>query len=535
MFSKSRAERERLDFDVVIVGAGPAGLACAIRLKQLSPNISVCILEKGAEVGSHLISGAILEPKALDELIPSWRVKGAPVKVNVAKDRFLFLLQKLAIPLFLLPPQMLNRGNYIISLGALARWMAERAEELGVEILPGFSGEEILFDENDRVKGVATGSVDGQPGVEIHARQTIFAEGCYGFLSRQVIDKYGLERNSTPQTYGLGIKEVWQVSPEKHRLGMSTHTLGWPLGLDTYGGGFIYHLDHNRVAIGFITGLDYSNPYLSPYGEMQRMKKHPYIRSLLTGGKRIGFGARTIVEGGMQAIPELTFPGGMLIGDSAGFLNILKIKGIHTAMKSGMIAAEALSEFLVNTVHAGECLLYPELIRRSWLWKELKQARNIRPGFYAGMLVGMVHAAIEAFTGGIAPWTLKTRADYPLLKKLHLAPLIDYGAPDGEITFDRLSSVYLSGTDHTESQPGHIKLRDPKVPLEINLPLYGEPAQRYCPARVYEVVMDGAGNPEFRINAQNCVHCMACAIKDPSQNIVWMVPTGGDGPNYSNM
>lgn len=528
-------ECERLDFDIVIVGAGPAGLSCAIKLKQLSPEISVCILEKGAEIGAHSFSGAVMDTRSLDELIPLWRVKNSPVKLHAVNENFKYLTKKYALPLFA-PPEMSNRGNYIISQGAVVRWLAEYAEEAGVEIFPGFAASEVIYDDEGAVAGVATGGADDIPQVQVRARQTIFAEGCHGFLSRQVIERFKLTKNCDPQTYGLGLKELWEVPDENHVPGKIFHTLGHPLPWNTYGGGFIYHMNNNLISIGFVVGLDYSNPYLSPYGEFQRFKLHPMIRKMLNGGKRIGYGAKTLVEGGFQSVPELIFPGGLLIGDSAGFLNILKIKGIHMAMKSGILAAESLSTFLKNTEKATECFSYPEKLKTSWLWEELRKVRNIRPAFKAGLPIGLANAGFEAFTGGIAPWTFHIKQnDHECLKEIDKSFPIDYGEPDNIFTFDRTSSVYLSGTSHEEGQACHLKLEDSKIPIEKNLPLYGEPSQRYCPARVYEIIMSKSGESEFRINSQNCLHCMACTIKDPLQNIKWTLPEKGGGPNYRNM
>ncbi len=540
MPGQTRTDRESMEFDIVIVGAGPAGLSCAIRLKQLSPDLNVCVIEKGSEVGAHLLSGAILEPRALDELIPDWKEKGAPLNTPVTKDKFIFLTRSSALP-FITPPQMHNKGNYVISLGMFGRWLAEQAEGLGVEIYPGFAAAEILYGEDGAVKGVATGDMgldkDGkktdafEPGFELHAKQTVFAEGCHGSLTKMLIDHFDLRKDSDPQTYGLGIKEIWELAPDKHQAGLTLHTIGWPLDAQTYGGSFIYHFDDNLAAVGFVVGLDYSNPHLSPYEEMQRFKLHPAIRPMLEGGRRISYGARALAEGGFQSLPKLTFPGGLLIGDTAGFLNVPKIKGNHMAMKSGMVAAEALAE----NFEGAECTAYPDRLKESWLWGELKSVRNIRPGFCKGLWFGLINAAIETFTFGKLPWTLKNHADHAQLKKASETPKIDYPKPDGTITFDKMSSVFLSNTNHEENQPCHLQLKNPDVPLNVNLPEYDEPAQRYCPAGVYEIVDGDNGKPRFQINAQNCVHCKTCDIKDPSQNINWTVPQGGGGPNYSNM
>lgn len=543
MTAEARTDRESMEFDVVIVGAGPAGLSCAIRLRQHNPGLSVCIVEKGSEVGAHLLSGAVLETRALDELIPDWREMGAPVKTAVTKDRLLLLTKNRAIPMPA-PPQMHNRGNFIISLCNLSRWLGDQAESIGVEIFPGFAAAEILYDGTGAVRGIATGDVgldrDGkpsasfEPGVELLARQTIFAEGAHGSLTKQLIEKFDLRKDSDPQTYGLGVKEIWKVAPEMHREGLVVHTIGWPLDNWTYGGSFLYHMEDCQVAVGLVVGLDYENPHLSPFEEMQRFKLHPAIRPTFEGGKRVAYGARALVEGGFQSLPKLTFPGGLLIGDTAGFLNVPKIKGNHMAMKSGMVAAEALAD-LFRIGNVTEATSYPERLKRSWLWTELKKVRNIRPGFKYGLYQGLVNAAFETATFGLAPWTLKNQADYAQLKKLKDAAPIDYPRPDGTITFDRASSVWLSNTNHAEDQPCHLRLKDPAIPVDVNLPEYGEPAQNYCPAGVYEIITDDDGRPKFQINAQNCVHCKTCDIKDPSQNIIWTVPQGGDGPNYPNM
>lgn len=539
-----RDDRECMPYDVVIVGAGPSGLSCAIRLKQLNPDINVCILEKGSEVGAHILSGATIETRSLDELIPDWKDKGAPLKTQAKSDEFLLFSETGATKLPT-PPQMHNKGNYIISLGNLCRWLAEQAEGLGVEIFAGFAAAEILYNENGAVIGVATGDMgldeqgnkteNTEAGVELHARQTVFAEGCHGSLTKKLIKKYDLRANSDPQTYGLGIKELWEIKPENHKEGHITHTIGWPMDKDTYGGSWIYHMEDNMLSIGFVVGLDYKNPYLSPFEEMQRLKLHPKIKPLLEGGKRISYGARALVEGGFQSLPKLTFNGGLLIGDTAGFLNVPKIKGTHTAMKSGMLAADSLHVLLQGSDENGlECVSYTQNIKKSWLWKELKSVRNIRPGFHKGLWRGLINAAFETITGGLAPWTLKNHADHAQLDKADKHQPIDYPKPDGVITFDKLTSVQLSNTNHAEKQPCHLKLKDPSIPVEKNLPDYAEPAQRYCPAAVYEIVEEN-GQPRFQINAQNCVHCKTCDIKDPAQNIDWSVPEGGGGPNYPNM
>jgi len=545
-----RPDREVMEYDVVIIGAGPAGLSCAIRMKQLASetgrDVSVCILEKGSEVGAHLLSGAVFEPRALNELIPDWKEKGAPLKCKAKKDRFVFLTKKGSFNLPN-PPQMNNHGNYIISLGELGRWLASQAEEMGVEIFPGFAASELLYNENNAVIGIATGDMginkEGEktdmfePGVEIHARQTVLTEGCHGSLTKEAIAKYDLRANSDPQTYGLGVKEVWEIDPAKHDEGAISHTIGWPMDSKTYGGSWLYHMENNKISIGYVVGLDYENPYLSPFEEMQRFKTHPKIAKLLEGGKRIGYGARALVEGGFQSLPKLTFAGGVLAGDTAGFLNVPKIKGNHTAMKSGMIAAESIFTCLhqESTPDYGwECAHYQKNFESSWLHKELYKVRNIRPGFHKGLLFGLIHSAFQTFGGWRLPYTLKNHADHAQLKEASKSTPIDYPKPDGKLTFDRLTSVQLSNTNHAEDQPAHLKLKDASVPITINLPKYAEPAQRYCPAAVYEIIEE-AGQKKFQINAQNCVHCKTCDIKDPSQNIHWTVPQGGGGPNYSGM
>jgi electron-transferring-flavoprotein dehydrogenase len=542
------SERESMEFDVVIVGAGPSGLATGIRLKQLAneagQELSVCIIEKGSEVGAHLLSGAVFEPRALDELIPDWKEKGAPLTVPATEDRFLFLTRTKAFRLPT-PPQMHNKGNYVISLGELARWLAEQAEALGVEIYPGFAAAEVLYDEAGRVKGVATGEMgigkDGEhtanytPGMELHAKQTVFAEGCRGSLTKTLFEKFDLRNDCDPQTYSIGIKELWEIDPAKHKPGQIIHTTGWPMDNETYGGSWLYHFKDNMVSVGFVIGLDYKNPYLSPFDEMQRFKTHPAIKPIFEGGRRISYGARALSAGGFQSLPKLTMPGAVIVGDSAGFLNVPKIKGNHTAIKSGMTAAEALFEHLTAGRGGEECVSYPEKLKQTWLWDELYRARNIKPSFHWGFWAAFFYSAIDTvLLRGCAPWTLKNHADYKQLRKAAESTKIDYPKPDGVLTFDKLSSVFISNTNHEENQPPHLKLKDPSIPIEQNLPLYDEPAQRYCPAGVYEVVREG-GQPRFQINAQNCVHCKTCDIKDPAQNINWVVPEGGGGPNYAMM
>ncbi len=535
------ADSEIMEYDVVIVGAGPAGLSAAIRLRQISQAISVCVIEKGSEVGAHILSGCVFEPRALNELLPDWKEKGAPLNTPATEDEFLFLTKKHSLRLPT-PPSMDNHGNYIISLSNFCRWLVTQAENLGVQIFSGFPAAE-LFIENDRVCGVITGEFgigkDGkkkdsyQAGVIIKGKYTLFAEGCRGSLSQILMKKYNLRAESDPQTYGIGIKELWEIKPEHHKAGKVVHSVGWPMSMDTYGGSFLYYLENNKLAVGFVMGLDYSNPYLDPFMEFQRFKTHPAIAPVFEGARRICYGARALNEGGFQSIPKLTFPGGALVGDAAGFLNVPKIKGTHTAMKSAMLAAEAIAEAL----SVGDSALdgYPNRLKESWVYKELYNVRNIRPAFRFGLIAGLLHAVFDTFLfKGKAPWTLRNHADHKQLHEAKYCKKIDYPKPDGKITFDRLSSVFLSSTNHEEDQPSHLTLRDSTVPIEINLPLYAAPEQRYCPAGVYEIVEE-AGNARLQINAQNCVHCKTCDIKDPTQNIVWKTPEGGGGPNYSGM
>ena len=542
--------REAMEFDVVIVGAGPSGLAAAIRLKQLAAaggaELSVCVLEKGSEVGAHILSGAVLEPRALNELIPDWKEKGAPLNTPAKEDRFLFLTESRAIQLPT-PPQMHNEGNYIVSLGNVCRWLAQQAEALGVEIYPGFAGAEVLYNEDGSVKGVATGDMGVgrddqptdayQPGMELLAKYTLFAEGCRGHLGKQLEAKFDLRKGADPQVYGIGIKELWEIKTEQHVKGLVMHTGGWPMASDTYGGGFVYHLEGNLVAIGYVVGLAYSNPHLSPFEEFQRYKLHPLVKPFLEGGKRIAYGARALTAGGLQALPKLIFPGGALIGDDAGFLNAARIKGSHAALKTGMLAAEALAEALAAGRSGDELTAYPQKFRESWLFEELHRTRNFKPWMSKGLWLGSLMFGIDQQVfRGKAPWTLRLTADHLKLKKAADCAPIAYPKPDGVITFDRLSSVFLSNTNHEENQPCHLRLKDETVPIRTNLALYDAPEQRYCPAGVYEIVRDADGaNPRLQINAQNCVHCKTCDIKDPTQNITWVVPQGGEGPVYPNM
>jgi electron-transferring-flavoprotein dehydrogenase len=542
----AEVEREQMEYDVVVVGAGPSGLAAAIRLKQLAAaagtELAVCVIEKGSEVGAHILSGAVFEPRALDELIPDWKDRGAPLNTAATQDRLLYLTKNRALRLPT-PPQMHNRGNYIISLGNLCRWLATQAEELGVEIYPGFAGAEVLYDETGRVRGVATGDMgigrDGEHtdhytrGVELIGRETLFAEGCRGSLTKTLIQRFNLRDGVDPQTYAIGVKELWEVDPARHQPGLVVHTIGWPLDGNTYGGSFLYHLENHQVAVGFVIGLDYRNPFLNPFEEFQRFKTHPAIRPFFEGGRRISYGARALNEGGFQSIPLVDFPGGALIGDTAGFLNVPKIKGSHTAMKSGMVAAETVFARLAGDAGAR----VRDALRRSWIWDELYGVRNIRPSFRLGLWGGLVYSALDTYLlRGKAPWTFHHHPDHTQLLPASQAPRIEYPRPDGKISFDRLSSVFISNTNHEEDQPAHLRLRDPTKAIAVNYRLYDSPEQRYCPAGVYEIVDDAAsGAKRLQINAQNCVHCKTCDIKDPEQNIDWVVPEGGGGPNYPNM
>ncbi len=546
------AERESMQYDVVIVGAGPAGLAAAIRLKQLGAErgteVSVCVIEKGSEVGAHILSGAVMDPRAIAELFPDWQEKDAPLNTPVSEDRFIFLTGRgsFKVPNWTLPACFRNHGNYVVSLANVCRWLGQQAESLGVEIFPGFAAAEVLYEDNEVVRGVAIGDMGVnrkgektdafQPGIDLHARYTFFAEGCRGHLGKQLESKFQLRDGADPQVYGIGLKELWEISPEKHQSGLVIHSAGWPLDRETYGGSFLYHFENNQVAIGFVVGLGYSNPYLNPYEEFQRYKTHPAIRGFFEGGKRIAYGARAITAGGLQSLPRMIFPGGCLIGDNAGFLNASRIKGSHCAIKSGMLAAEAAFDALALGRAADELAAYPAAFRKSWLFDELHRARNFKPWMSKGLYTGTLMVGIDQIVfGGKAPWTLRHgHADHETLRKKTEVLPIQYPKPDGVLTFDRLSSVFISNTNHSEDQPCHLVLKDPSVPVKVNLALYDAPEQRYCPAGVYEIVSETSG-PRLQINAQNCVHCKTCDIKDPTQNINWVVPEGGGGPNYPNM
>ncbi len=542
-------ERESMEYDVVIIGAGPSGLTAAIHIKQLcqkfNTNLSVCILEKGAQVGSHILSGAVLEPSTLFELFPDITQLKPPLNTPVVKDRFYYLTEKKAYRLPT-PHPMRNQGNYIISLGQLCRWLAKQAEQLGVEIYPGFSATELLYDEQGYIKGVGTADLgidkkghrksNFQAGIHLLAKQTVFAEGCRGSLTQQLLHHFHLQKGSQAQTYGIGLKELWQINPEQHQAGTVIHTVGWPLDYKTYGGSFLYHLENNRVSLGFVIGLDYKNPWLNPFEELQRFKNHPLIEKTLTGGERIEYGARALNEGGYQSIPQSSFPGGVIIGDGAGFLNVPKIKGIHTAIKSAMIAANSIYNHIQSESSEAEVKDYQINLKQSALYKELHRVRNIRPAFRWGLWPGLAYAAIDTYLlRGKAPWTFNHAIDHLSLKKASDCKKIKYPAHNRETTFDKLDSVYLSGTYHEEDQPCHLKLKDQKIPIENNLKYYQCPEQRYCPAGVYEIIYDADQKASLQINASNCIHCKVCDIKDPCQNIIWVSPEGGGGSNYSNM
>ena len=544
-------QRESVEYDVVIVGAGPAGLANAIKLKQLNPELNVCIVEKASEVGGHILSGNVFETKALDELLPDWKnMDGCPIKTKVVKEKFLFLLSdkmSFSWPAWLLPPVQHNKGNYIISLANLCRWLGQTAENLGVEIYPGFAASEVLFNDDNSVKGIATNDmgidINGEkkdtyePGIELHAKVTVFAEGCRGHLGKQLIKKYELDKESDPQQYGIGLKEIWEVPDENHDEGLVLHSAGWPLDNNTYGGSFVYHAANNQIYMGYVVGLDYKNPYLSPFEEFQRFKTHPSIKKMIEGGKRISYGARALIEGGVQSLPKMFMPGALLIGCDAGTLNMPKIKGSHTAMKSGIIGAEAIDEYFRENLSSLDN--FENKFTNSWAYKELHAARNVKPFITKfGLLIGTILTGIDQIIfRGKLPFTLNhAHADHETLMPANKCKKIEYPKPDGKITFDRASSVFLTGTYHAENQPVHLVLEDKNLPIEYTLEKFDEPAQRYCPAGVYEVHKDDdGGNPKFVINSQNCIHCKTCDIKEPSQNINWITPEGSGGPKYSNM
>ena len=543
-------QRESMEYDVVIVGAGPSGLSTAIRLKQINPETNVCIVEKASEVGAHILSGNVFETRALDELLPDWKnMEDCPLKTKVTKEKLLFLFEKshITVPSFLLPPVQHNKGNYIASLANMCRWLGQIAENLGVEIYPGFAASEILYDDQGKVRGVATNDMgldannekkdSYEPGIELHAKTTVFAEGCRGHLGKQLIEKFELAKNSDPQQYGIGLKEIWEVPKENHDEGLVFHSVGWPLDNNTYGGSFVYHAENNQIFLGYVVGLDYKNPYLSPFEEFQRFKTHPAIKKMLSGGKRVSYGARALIEGGIQSLPQMYMPGALLIGCDAGTLNMPKIKGTHTAMKSGMIAAEAINEFLSNSVQ--DLSNYEDLFKKSWVYEELQLARNVKPFFTRfGNILGILLTGIDQFIfRGRLPFTLSHKhADHETLENAKDANIINYPKPDGILTFDKASSVFLTGTYHAENQPVHLQLKDKELPISYTLDKFDEPSQRYCPVGVYEVHRnDDGSDPKFVINSQNCIHCKTCDIKEPSQNINWVTPEGGGGPKYANM
>ena len=537
--------REVMEYDVVIVGGGPSGLSTAIKLKQLKSDLNVCVLEKASEIGAHILSGNVFETKALDELLPKWKEMGSPIKTKVSKEKFLFLskTKSLSWPTWLLPKVQQNHKNYIISLANLCRWLAEQAESLGVEIFPGFPASEIIYHDDGSVKGIATQDMgvdkngnkkdSFESGIELHAKVTVFAEGCRGHLGKQLIKKFELDKGKNPQQYGIGFKEIWEIDENKHEEGLVMHTAGWPLDNKTYGGSFIYHAENKQIFLGYVIGLDYQNPYLSPFDEFQRFKTHPSIKKIIEGGKRISYGARALIEGGLQSLPKMYMPGALLVGCDAGTLNMPKIKGSHTAMKSGMIAAETIFSHLTEKKSLS---IFEENFKKSWVYEELHTARNVKPSFSWGLILGIIFTGIDQIIfRGKLPFTLKHKhADHETLKPANKMPKIVYPKPDNEITFDKTSSVYLSGTNHTDNQPVHLKLKNPNLPIDFTLKEYDEPAQRYCPVGVYEVQIQNK-IPKFVINSQNCIHCKTCDIKEPSQNITWVTPEGGGGPKYGNM